>query len=134
MHDFCESVLIINWALGHNHGTKIERVVLNRVCILGIFCPKQGQGFKPSAAHLYPNIGRVPPPLPPRSQGIGSQIFAISSLFCFVEQKLMCVTRRDETNNGNLDTTPGAEALKCASLRIVTKTPHEYIRVSYDYI
>ena len=27
-----------------------------------IFCPKQGQGFKPSAAHLYPNMGRVPPP------------------------------------------------------------------------
>ena len=24
-------------------------------------CPKQGQGFKPSAAHLYPNISRVPP-------------------------------------------------------------------------
>ena len=41
--------------------TKIEGVVLNRVCILGIFCPKQGQGFKPSAADLYPNIGRVPP-------------------------------------------------------------------------
>ena len=39
----------------------MEGVVLNRVCILGIFCPKQGQGFKPSAAHLYSNIGRVPP-------------------------------------------------------------------------
>ena len=25
-------------------------------------CPKQGQGFKPSEAHLYPNIGRVTPP------------------------------------------------------------------------
>ena len=45
-------------------GTKIERVVLNRVCILGIFRPKQGQGFKPSAAHLYPKIGRVPPSPP----------------------------------------------------------------------
>ena len=43
-------------------GTKIERVVLNRVCILGIFRPKQGQGFKPSAAHVYPKIGRVPSP------------------------------------------------------------------------
>ena len=43
----------------------MEGVVLNRVCILGIFCPKQGQGFKPSAAHLYSNIGRVPPPPPP---------------------------------------------------------------------
>ena len=31
----------------------------NRVYILGFFCPKQGQGFKSSAAHLYPNIGQV---------------------------------------------------------------------------
>ena len=44
------------------NSTKIERVVLNRVCILAIFCPKQGQGFKPLAAHLYPNIGQVPRP------------------------------------------------------------------------
>ena len=36
---------------------KIEGFVLNRVCVLGIFCPKQGQGLKPSAAHLYPNFG-----------------------------------------------------------------------------
>ena len=43
-------------------GNKIEVVDLNRVCILGFFCPKQGQGFKPSAAHLYPNMGRVSPP------------------------------------------------------------------------
>ena len=41
-------------------GNEIEGIVLNRVCILGTFCPKQGQGFKLSAAHLYPNIGRVP--------------------------------------------------------------------------
>ena len=32
---------------------------INKVCILGIFCRKQGQDFKPSATHLYPNIGRV---------------------------------------------------------------------------
>ena len=36
------------------------QVVLNKVCILRIFCPKQGQGRKPSATHLYPNIGQVP--------------------------------------------------------------------------
>ena len=42
----------------------MEDVVLNRVDILGLFCPKQGQGFKPSAAHLYPNMGQFPPPLP----------------------------------------------------------------------
>ena len=35
---------------------------LNRVCILGIFCPKQVQGFKPLAVHLYPNIGWILPP------------------------------------------------------------------------
>ena len=46
---------------------------------------------------------------------IGSKIVAILSLFCFVQQKLMCVTRRYETNNGNLNTTPGAEALKCGT-------------------
>ena len=42
--------------------TKRRTVVLNRVCIWEIFCPKQSQGFKHSAAYLYPNIGRVPPP------------------------------------------------------------------------
>ena len=31
----------------------------NRVYILGFFCLKQSQGFKSSAAHLYPNIGQV---------------------------------------------------------------------------
>ena len=54
----------VYFVLCPKQGNKIEGVVLNRVCILGIFCPKRGQGFKPSAAHLYPNIGRVP--LPPR--------------------------------------------------------------------
>ena len=40
---------------------KIEGGVLHRVYILGLFCPKQGQGLKPSAAPLYPTIGQVPP-------------------------------------------------------------------------
>ena len=43
-------------------GNKIEDVVLNRVSILGILRLKQGQDFKPPAAHIYPSIGRVPPP------------------------------------------------------------------------
>ena len=38
----------------------MEGVMLNRVSILGIFCPKQDQGFKPSGTYLYQNIGRVP--------------------------------------------------------------------------
>ena len=46
----------------YKEGTKIKGLFLIRVSILGIFCPKQGQGFKPSATYLYPNIGRVPPP------------------------------------------------------------------------
>ena len=28
-------------------GNKIEGIAVNRVFILGMFCPKQGQGFKP---------------------------------------------------------------------------------------
>ena len=50
VRELCETVLIIN-----------RRVVLNRLGILEIFCPKKGRGFRPSAAYLYPNIGRVPP-------------------------------------------------------------------------
>ena len=42
-------------------GLKIEDGVLLRVYILGLFCPKQGQGLKPSVAPLYPTIGQVPP-------------------------------------------------------------------------
>ena len=34
--------------------------VLHRVRILEYFCPTQGQDFKPSAAHLYPNVCQVP--------------------------------------------------------------------------
>ena len=39
VHDLCDSVLItcINRLLGPKQGTKIEGVVLNRVCMLGIF-------------------------------------------------------------------------------------------------
>ena len=38
----------------------MEGIILNRVCISGFFCPKQGQRFQPSGTHLYPNIGQVP--------------------------------------------------------------------------
>ena len=53
----------VQFAFCPKQGNKIEGVVLIRVCrrILGIFCPRQGQGQKLSAAHLHPNIGRVPP-------------------------------------------------------------------------
>ena len=39
----------------------MEAVVLHRVRFLDYFCPKQGQDFKPSAAPIYPNMGKVPP-------------------------------------------------------------------------
>ena len=42
-------------------GNRIKVIVPNSICILGIFCLKQGQGFKPSPAQLYSNAGRVPP-------------------------------------------------------------------------
>ena len=41
--------------------TSLSRVIKLR----NFFRPKEGQGFKPSAAHLYPNIGRFPLPSPP---------------------------------------------------------------------
>ena len=39
-----------------------SKSLLKRVCILGFFCSKQGQGFKSSAVHLYPNTGQLSPP------------------------------------------------------------------------
>ena len=42
----------------------MEGVVTNNVGILGFFCPKQGQAFRPPAAPLYPNMDQVPPPAP----------------------------------------------------------------------
>ena len=58
-------------------GTKIEGVILHRVGILGLFCAKQGQGFKSSAAPLYPNVGQVP-------LGLGGD--------CLTERSTCCVT------------------------------------------
>ena len=43
-------------------GNKIEGVVLLQGVYFRNFFPNQGQGFKPSVTHLYPNIGRVPSP------------------------------------------------------------------------
>ena len=67
----------------HKTTGKIEDVFLNRVCILGIFFRKQGQGFKPSAAHSYPNIGWVPHPPPPAFCQINfcAKIFTIYFFF-----------------------------------------------------
>ena len=53
----------VNFVYCPIQGNKIEGGVLNRLGILRFFCccSKQRQGFKPSAAHQYPNIGRVNP-------------------------------------------------------------------------
>ena len=45
--------------MGHKQGTKIKGLVLKRVCILGISCPKQGQGFKPSTAQTAQTAQRA---------------------------------------------------------------------------
>ena len=52
----------MHFVLCPKQGNKIEGVVLNRVRILGFFCPKKSQSLKPSLAHLYPNFGRLPTP------------------------------------------------------------------------
>ena len=44
----------------------MDAVVLQRVGFLEYFCPKQGQDFKPSAAPIYPNMGKVHTPTPGR--------------------------------------------------------------------
>ena len=51
----------VHFVLGPNQSYKIKVVFLYRVCILGMFCLKQGQGFTPLVAQLYLNIGRAPP-------------------------------------------------------------------------
>ena len=60
-HDLCKPVLIINRVFHVRSGNKIEGVVLNRVFILRISCPKQGQAFNPQRLVLVED----PPPPPP---------------------------------------------------------------------
>ena len=48
-------------------------VVLNRVGSLGLFCPIQDQGFRPSVAPLPPNMSQEPPP--PHREGGSLALF-----------------------------------------------------------
>ena len=50
----------VHFVLCAKQGTKIEGVVLNRLCILGVVCPKQGQRL------TYTQILPPSPPPPPR--------------------------------------------------------------------
>ena len=53
----------VRFVLCPKQGINIEDVVLNRVCILGFFCPKHGQGFKPSQRLYYiPILVEYPSP------------------------------------------------------------------------
>ena len=56
----------MNFVLCPKQGNKTEGGVLNRVGILGFFCPKQGQGL--SMAHLFPILVGYPGPLGPATQ------------------------------------------------------------------
>ena len=59
---YCVKQETVYFVICPKQGPKIEDVVLNRVCIVGLyFCPKQGQGFRPLEAPLHPNMGQVPP-------------------------------------------------------------------------
>ena len=49
----------VHFVLCTKQGTKIEGVVLNRLCILGVVCPKQGQRL------TYTQILTPSPPPPP---------------------------------------------------------------------
>ena len=51
-----------------------------RMYFKGFCCPKLGQGLKPSAALLYPNIGRVLPP--PQFRGV-TRIITYKRYFVF---------------------------------------------------
>ena len=53
----------VHFVLSLNKALKLG-VVLNGVCIWGIFCPKQGQGQRITYTH-WPLVEYPPPPLPP---------------------------------------------------------------------
>ena len=81
----------------------MEAVVLHRVGLLEYFCPKQGQDFKPSAAPIYLNIGKVPlPGWRPFGEDEGSEYFPFvrkETLFIPSENSLV---DRTQTFHGQL--------------------------------
>ena len=73
------------------HGPKMESIVLKRVGILGLFCPKQGQCLRPSAAPLHPNMSQVPRHPP----GGGGR----------AKERYVCALKRAIFSNSPLDST-----------------------------
>ena len=61
---FARRIFVLALILSFVGVIKLRVLSYGRVCILGIFFPNQGQGFKLSVTHLYPNIGLIPPPPP----------------------------------------------------------------------
>ena len=59
----------VHCVLCPKQGNKIEGIVLNSTCILGLFYAIQGQGFKLSVAHLYAILDECLPP-PPRDSSL----------------------------------------------------------------
>ena len=79
----------MNFVTCPKQGLEMEAVVLNRVGLLGYFCPTQGQDFKSSAAPLYPNMGQVPPPPPDHE-------IEIESTYLETEHNEIIVLSRDQ--------------------------------------
>ena len=75
-------------------GNEIKGIVLNRVCILGLLCAKQGQGFKPSVAHLYAILDECPL-LPPGTPACSHCACSVS-LRPFIRAKITPVLMHPE--------------------------------------
>ena len=64
----------VHFVLCHKQRNKIEGVVLNRVCIVGSFCPV-GSGFQTLSVSRIPKYwSSTPPPPPPRATKSNSDL------------------------------------------------------------
>ena len=67
---FCKTLLnclkqeSVYFVICPKQGPEMEDVILNRAGILGLFCPKQDQGFRPSAAPYTRTWVKCSPPYP----------------------------------------------------------------------
>ena len=63
----------VHFVLCHKQRNKIEGVVLNRVCIVGSFCPV-GSGFQTLSVSRIPKYWSSTPPPPPRATKSNSDL------------------------------------------------------------